>query len=62
MEIGLIEIGSKQLLACKFCNYVDQNDKITTCPIVNIGHKTSTTKNAEAVKNMVQNANWKRGL
>ena len=26
---------------------------------VNIEHKSSTTKNAEADKNMVQNANWK---
>ena len=62
MEIGLIEIGLKQLLARKICNYVDQTDKITTCSIVNIEHKSSTTKkNAEADKTMVQNANWKRG-
>ena len=33
MEIGLIEIGLKQLLAWKICNYVDQIDKITTCSI-----------------------------
>ena len=61
MEIGLIEIGLKQLLARKICNYVDQIDKITTCSIVNIRHKSGTTKNAEADKNMVQNSNWKRG-
>ena len=61
MEIGLIEIGLKQLLARKICNYVDQSDKITTCSIVNIEHKSSTTKNAEADKNMVQSSNWKRG-
>ena len=60
MEIGLIEIGLK-LLACKVCNYVDQIDKITTCSIVNIEHKSSTTKKAEADKNVVQNKNWKRG-
>ena len=40
MEIGLIlfssafEIGLKQLLARKICNYVDQIGKITTCSIV----------------------------
>ena len=62
MEIGLIEIGLKQLLARKNCNYVNQIDKITTCSIVNIQHKSGTTKkNAEADKNMVQNSNWKRG-
>ena len=62
MEIGLIEIGLKQLLARKICNYVDQIDKNTRCSIVNIEHKSSATrKNAEADKNMVQNANWKRG-
>ena len=44
MEIGLIEIGLKQLLARKICNYVDQIDKITTCSIVNIRHKSGTTK------------------
>ena len=61
MEIGLIEKRLTQLLARKICNYEDQIDKITTCSIVNIEHKTSTTKNAEADKNVVQNANWKRG-
>ena len=44
MEIGLIEIGLKELLARKICKYVDQIDKITTCSIVNIEHKSSTTK------------------
>ena len=49
-------------MARKICNYVDQIDKITTCSNVNIEHNSSTTKkNAEADKNMVQNANWKRG-
>ena len=47
MEIGLIEIGLKQLLARKICNYVDQTDKITTCSIVNIEHKSSTTKKTQ---------------
>ena len=62
MEIGLIEIGLKQLLARKICNYVDQINKITTCSIVNSQHKSGTTKkNAEADKNMVQKSNWKRG-
>ena len=61
METGLIEIGLKQLLARKICNYVDQIDKITTCSIVNIQHKSGTTKNAEAHKDMVRNSNWKRG-
>ena len=61
MEIGLIEIGLTLLLARKICNYVDPIDKITTCSIVNIEHKSSTTKNAKADKNKVQNANWKRG-
>ena len=51
MEIGLIEIGLKQLLARKICNYVDQINKITTCSNVNIQHKSGTTKkNAEADK------------
>ena len=45
MDIGLIEIGLKQLLARKTCNYVDQIDKITTWSIINIEHKSSTTKN-----------------
>ena len=58
MEIGLIEIGLKQLLARKICNYVDQIDKITTCSIANIQHKKGTTKNAEADKNIVQNSNF----
>ena len=44
MEIGLIGIGLKQLLARKICNYLDQIDKITTCSIVNIEHESSTTK------------------
>ena len=44
METGLIEIGLKQLLARKSCNYVDQIDKIMTCSIVNMEHKSSTTK------------------
>ena len=45
MEIGLIEIGLKQLLARKNWNYADQIDKITTCSIVNNKHhKSSTTK------------------
>ena len=56
-----MEIGLTQLLAQKICNYVDQIDKITTCSIVNIEHESSTTKNAEADKNMVPNGNWKRG-
>ena len=51
-----MEIGLKQLLARKICNYVDQTEKIT-CSIVNIEHKSSTTKNAKAYKNMVQNPN-----
>ena len=59
MEIGLIEIGLKQLLARKICNYVDRIDKITTCSIVNIQHKKRyNKKNAEADKNMVQNSNF----
>ena len=57
MEIGLIEIGLKQLLARKICNYVDQIDKITTCSIVNIRHKSGTTKNAEADENKIQIGN-----
>ena len=48
MEIGLIEIGLKQLLAREICNYVDQIqcqiDKIMTSSIVNIEHKSSTIK------------------
>ena len=40
MELGVIDIGLKQLLARKICNSVDQNDKITTCSIVNMEHKT----------------------
>ena len=47
MEIGLIEIGLKQLLARKSCNYVDQIDKIVTCSIVNMEHKSSTTKTTQ---------------
>ena len=47
MEIGLIEIGLKQLLARKICNYVDRIDKITTCSIVNIQHKKGTTKKTQ---------------
>ena len=46
MEIGLIGIGLKQLLARKICNYVDQIDKIT-CSIVNIRHKSGTTKKTQ---------------
>ena len=34
MENGLIEIGLKQLLASKNCNYVDQIEKITACSLV----------------------------
>ena len=61
MENGQNETVLKHL-ARKICNYADQIDKITTCSIVNIEHKSSTTKkNAEADKNKVQNANWKRG-
>ena len=44
MEIGLIEIGLKQLLARKICNYVDRIDRIMTCSIVNMEHKSSTKK------------------
>ena len=50
MEIGLIEIGLKQLLARKICNYVDRIDKITTCSIVNTNIKKVQQKNAEADK------------
>ena len=57
MDLGLIETGLKQLLTRKICNYVDQIDKIKKCSIVNIDHKSSTTKNTEADKNMVQNPN-----
>ena len=53
MEIGLIEIGLKQLLARKICKYVDQIDKIT-CSVVNIEQKVVQQKNAEADKTMVQ--------
>ena len=38
MEMGLNERGLQQLLARKICNYLNQNDKITTCSIVNIEH------------------------
>ena len=44
MELGLIETGLKHFLARKIYSYVDQNDKSTTCSIVNIYHKSSTTK------------------
>ena len=47
MEIRTNEIGLKQLLARKMCNYADQIDKITTCPIVNIKHENRTTKKTQ---------------
>ena len=47
MEIGLIEIGLKQLLAGKNYNYVDQIDKITCSNVKNIEHKSSTTKKTQ---------------
>ena len=47
METGPIEIGLKQLLSRKTCNYVDQIDKIMTCSIVNMEHKSSTTKTTQ---------------
>ena len=47
MEIGLIEIGLTQLLARKICKYGDQIDKITTCSVVNIQHKSGTTKKTQ---------------
>ena len=37
MEIGLIEIGLKQFLAHKICNYVDQIDKIMTFSMLSPG-------------------------
>ena len=46
MELGLIEVGLKQLLARKICNYVDQIDKIMK--IVDIEHKRSTTKKSRS--------------
>ena len=42
-ETGLSEIGLEQLLARKFCNYVDHIDKITSS-IVNIEQKSSITE------------------
>ena len=44
MELRLIELGLKQTLAWKICNFVDQTDKIKTCSIVNTDHEISTTK------------------
>ena len=61
MEIGLIEIGQKQLLARKICKYVDQIDNITTCSIVNIEHKSKTKKTQKRIKQWYKKANWKRG-
>ena len=50
MEIGLLEIGLKQLLARKYGNYVDRIDKITTCSIVRRGvYKVSEAFVLEAV-------------
>ena len=46
MELGLIEVGLKQLLARKICNYVNQIDKIMK--IVDIEHKRSTTKKSRS--------------
>ena len=50
MEIGLIEIGLKQLLARKICNYVDRIDKITTCSIVNTNIKKYNKKTQKRIK------------